>query len=215
MRNKPANILFIPTSIGGYCAEPQDAPSQHGYYQRLILASLGQSIQTIEGLQALAHQLAVAARHAYLAKQMNAVERAAQSILALPISRQVEGIAFYYQGLCKWQQGDLDCGHRLLERAVEEALPQYKPRALHAIGVMYHEAGKVEAALPFYVAAGKAAANCDPLTLALSQRVIAVVRSIHGDHKQALKDIENLFPLVRVAAKRYAPLYYSFLNSLR
>jgi len=44
--------------------------------------------------------------------------------------------------------------------------------------------------------------------------MIAIVRSIHGDHKQALKDIENLFPLVSVIAKRYPPLYYSFLNSL-
>jgi hypothetical protein len=97
---------------------------------------------------------------------------------------------------------------------VEEATPQYKVRALQAIGATYYEQGEVDAALPFYIAARKAAVGCDLMTLIESQRMIAVVRSIHGDHKQALKDIENLFPLVRVVAKRYAPLYYSFLNSL-
>ena len=55
--------------------------------------------------------------------------------------------------------------------------------------------------------------DCDLLTLAESQQMIAVIRSIHGDHKQALDDLEQLLPLVRVISKHYPSVYYQFLNS--
>jgi tetratricopeptide (TPR) repeat protein len=211
--NKQANILFIPTSICGNSAEPQAAPSQHGYYRQLMCASLARSTYTSEGFQVLCGQLAAIARHADLVRQMYAVEQATQLMLALPLSKQLESIARYYQALCTWRQGYIDDA-RQFERAVEEAPPQYKPRALQALGLTYHKRGELDAALPFYLAAGKAAAICDPLTLAESHRMIAVVRSMHGDHKRALADLERLFPLVREVAKYYPASYYDFLNSL-
>jgi tetratricopeptide (TPR) repeat protein len=211
--NKLANILFIPTSIGGYSAERQDALSQPNYYRQLICASLARSTYTSGGFQVLGQQLTAVARHAYLAKQMNAVEQASQVMLALPISNQLESIGRYYQALCRWQQGDTDSA-RQFERAAEEAPPQYRARALQALGLTYHKRGEPDAALPFYLAAGKASANCDLLTLAESQWMTAEVRSIHGDHKQALAELERLFPLVSAVAKYYPAAYYDFLNSL-
>jgi tetratricopeptide (TPR) repeat protein len=147
--NKQANILFIPTSIGDYNAERQDALSQHEYYRQLIRTSLTRSAYSSEGFQALGQQLAAIARHAYLAKQMNAVEQAGQVMLALPISNQLESVARYYQALCRWQQGDTD-NARQFERAVEEAPPLYRARALQALGLSYHKRGELDAALPFY-----------------------------------------------------------------
>ena len=47
-----------------------------------------------------------------------------------------------------------------------------------------------------------------------SQRQVAIIRSIHGDHKQALNNLEQLFPIVRVLGKQYPSLYYDFINSL-
>lgn len=213
MINKQANILFIPTSISGNNAEPQAALSQHGYYRQLICASLARSTYTSEGFQVLGQQLAVVARHAYVARQMDAVEQATQVMLALPLSSQLETIARYQQALCTWRQGEVD-NTRQFERTVEEAPPQYKARALQVIGLIHHKHGELDAALPFYLAAGKAAANCDLLTLAESQEMIAVVRSIHGDHKQALADLERLFPLLRAIGKYYPAAYYTFLNDL-
>jgi hypothetical protein len=146
--NKQANILFIPTSISGNSAEPQDALNQHGYHRQLIYASLARGKYTIEGFQLLGQQLAAIARHAYLARQMDAVERATQLMLALPISDQLESIARYYQSLCIRQQGDYDGARRLLERVVEETTPQYRARALQIIGATYHESGEPDLALP-------------------------------------------------------------------
>ena len=211
MTNKQANILFIPTSICGNSAEPQAALSQHGYYRQLICASLARSTYTSEGFQVLGQQLAAVARHAYVARQMDTVEQATQVMLALPLSSQLESIARYHQALCTWRQGEVD-NTRQFERTVEEAPPQYKARALQAIGLIHHKRGELDAALPFYLAAGKAGANCDLLTLAESQEMIAVVRSIHGDHKQALADLERLFPLLRAIGKYYPAAYYTFLN---
>ena len=214
--NRQASILFniIPSSSSGNYSALQGTTVQHSYYQRLIYSLLSRSSYTTEGFQPLCNQLAEIARHADFARQMDAVEQASQIMLALPTSGHLRSIAQHYQALCAKRKGDFDTARRLLERVAEGAMPQYRARALQVIGATYYEQGKVDLALPFYVAAGKAALGCDLLTVAESQRMIAIVRSIHGDHKQALKDIENLFPLVRVIAKRYPLPYYHFLNSL-
>jgi tetratricopeptide (TPR) repeat protein len=211
--NKQANILFIPTSISGNSAKPQAALSQNSWFQQLIYASLARSTYTIEGFQVLGRQLAAIARHACLAKQMGAVEQASQLMLALPISGPLEKIARYYQALCAWRRGDMNSACQF-ERAVEELPPEYKARALQVVGLTYQQRGDLDAALPFYLAAGKAAASCDWLTLADSQRITAIVRGIHGDHKQAVADLENLFPLIRAISKYYPATYYDFLNGL-
>lgn len=184
------------------------------YYRQLIYASLAHSTRSIEGFELLGRQLTQIARHAFLARQIDAVEQATQLMLAFPISDQLEGIAKYYQSLCTKQRGDFDGARRLLESVVEEMTPQYRARAFQIIGATYHESGNPDAALPFYLVAGKAGANCDLPTLAESQRMTAVVRGIHGDHKRALEDLDRLFPLIRVIGKSYPVLYYDFLNSL-
>jgi tetratricopeptide (TPR) repeat protein len=144
---------------------------------------------------------------------MNAVEHIRQVMLALPLSKELRAIARYYQALGIWRQGQIDEARRRLERVTAESTT-YRARALLTIGATYFGQGKAEAALPFYLAVGQAAGERDLLTFAESQKMIAVVRSIHGDHKQALEDIEKLFPLVRTIGKHYPPLYYDFLNSL-
>jgi tetratricopeptide (TPR) repeat protein len=131
----------------------------------------------------------------------------------LPISDQLRSVARYYQALCRWRRGEID-SPRQFEHAVEEAPPQYRARALQAVGSAYYECGEVDAALPFYFEAGRAATSCDLVTLAYSQWMTAEVRGIHGDHQQAVEDLERLFPLVRAVGKYFPVLYYDFLNSL-
>lgn len=214
--NRQASVLlnFINSSISDNSLALQDASAQRSYYQRLIYFLLSRSIYTAEGIQLLGRQLADIARDADFARQIDAVEQASQIMLALPISGPLKSVAHHYQALCAKRKGDYDGARRLLERVAEKATPQYRARALQVIGSTYHEQGKIEMALPFYIAAGKAASDCDLSTLVESQRNIAIIHSIQGDHSRALLEIENLFPLVRLIAKRYPLLYYSFLNSL-
>ena len=210
--NKHANILFIQTSIGGYGGGSKDAPSQV-YYQQ-IYDLLTHSVFTLEEFRALGRQLEAIASQAYLGRQVHAVEEATRLMLALPTAIRLENIARHYQALCSWQRGDIDDARQSLERIVEEATPQYRAKALQVIGLTYQKRGEVDAALPFYVAAGKAAADCDLVTLAQSQQMISVVRSMNGDHAQALEHLEKQFPLVRAISKRYPAAYYTFLNHL-
>jgi hypothetical protein len=79
---------------------------------------------------------------------------------------------------------------------------------------MHHEQGQFNEALPFYLAAQKAAVNCDVTTWVESQWMVAVIRSIHGDHRQSLSDLEKIFPLALKIGKYYPARYYDFLNSL-
>lgn len=214
--NRQARVLFnfISSSSGNDFLTLQGTSAQHYYYQHLIYSSLSYSLYTTEGFESLGRQLADIARHAHFSRRMDVVEQLSQIMLVLPASSQLKSVARHYQALCAKRQGDYEGARKVLEHVVEEATPQYKAIALQIIGATHYERREVDKALPFYIAAGKAATNCDLLTWAESQRMIAIVRSIHGDHHQALKDIENLFPLVRVIAKRYPMLYYSFLNSL-
>ena len=214
MTKKQANILFIPTSIWGCDAESQNALSYREHYWELVLSWSARSIQTLEGCQLLGRRLIATARNAWAIKHLNAVEQASELMLGLPIADQLESIARYYQALCTWRRGDINTGRKSLEHVVEKASPQYRARALQAIGLTYHTCGEVSGALPFYLAAGKSAPENDVPLAIESQRVTAVVRSIHGDHERALADLEKLFPAVRAVGKHFPVLYYEFLNSL-
>jgi len=214
--NRQASILFnfIDSSISGNSLALQEATAPHSYYQRLIGSLLAHNLYTTEGFQSVGRQLTEIARHAYFAQQMDVVEQVSQVMLALPISKELKAAALYYQAIYRWRQGNADEARRLLERVTEESASDYRARAWLTIGATYFGQGKADAALPFYVVAGKAAIGCDLLTLAESQKMIAVVRSLHGEHKQALGNLEQLFPLARAVGKHYPALYYDYLNSL-
>ena len=214
MINKQASILFIPTSITGYKAERPDARSLRHYYQELLFSSLAHTASTAEGFQKLGHQLAAVARRAWAAKDLENVELASQSMLSLPIADQLESVAHYYQALCSWRRGDTENARQSLERVVDEAPPAYRARAFQIIGLTYHKCGEIDTALPFYILAGKTSPKDDLATLVESQRMTAVIRSIHGDHKQALADLESLFTAVRAISRYFPVLYYELLNSL-
>jgi hypothetical protein len=67
------------------------------------------------------------------------------------------------------------------------------------------------------VEAGRAAAyqdSYDPQTFLTSQRNIAVLKSIDGDHRGAFSDLEKLLPLARVVGRWQPYLFYEHLNSL-
>jgi tetratricopeptide (TPR) repeat protein len=213
--NRQANILFnIDSSISDRSLALQDSTAPHSYYQRLINSLLARNLCTNEGFQSSGRQLAEIARHAYFARQIATVEQASQIMFALPISKELKAVALYYQAICTWKQGQADEARRMLERVTEASTSHYRAQALLTIGATYFGQGKTEAALPFYLAAGQVAGKRDLLTYAESQKMIAVVRSIYGDHQQALGDLERLFSLLRATGKYYPALYYDYLNSL-
>jgi hypothetical protein len=65
---------------------------------------LARGLYTREGFELLGRQLATITRHAYFARQMDAVEQASQLMLALPLSKEQTTTARYYQAICAWKR---------------------------------------------------------------------------------------------------------------
>jgi tetratricopeptide (TPR) repeat protein len=214
--NEQANILFnfdISSSISGQSAGEIKLSLPPSYLQRSLYAALTRRLYTKEGFESLGKRLAAIARHANFTRQMDVVGQASQLILALPLSEKLKAAAHHYQALYTWRQGDVEEARRILSRVVDTASPLYQARSLLTTGATYFGQGDLEAALPHYLAAAKFAKEQDLQTFATAQRMIAVVRSIYGDHQQAINDLERLFPLYQAIAKQYPTCYYDFLNS--
>jgi hypothetical protein len=183
------------------------------YLQRSIHAALARSLYTREGFELLGRQLAAIARHAYFTRQTEAMKRASQLMLALPLSKDLKSIAQYYQAIGAWKQGDVDDARQMLSYVIDTASQRYQAQGLLTFGTTYVGQGKLDASLPHYLAAARVAGERDLFTFAGSQKMMAVVQSIYGDHHQALDNLERLFPLVRAIAKHCPVFYYEFLNS--
>jgi tetratricopeptide (TPR) repeat protein len=171
-------------------------------------------VKRAEDFSYLTKRLAVIARQAFLSRDVQTLESAARLMAALPETKATKGIASFYIGLRAMQQRDLVEARALFEEAAENAPSHYRARALLCLGTTYHESGVPSAAFHSYAAAGIAAVRSDPVTLSDSCRMTAVVRSLCGDHRRALEDLERLFPFAHQLKKFYPATYYIFLNSL-
>jgi hypothetical protein len=212
--NEQASILFnISSSFSGNSAGKVGLSPHSAYLQRSLYAALARSLYTREGFELLGRQLAAIARNAYFARQTEVMKEASQLMLALPLSKELKSAALYYHALCTWKRGDADEAQRILSHVIDAASAPYRAQGFLSTGGIYFVQGKIEAALPHYLAAARFAGENDLQTLATAQRMIAVVRSIYGDHQQAIGDLERLFPVVRAIAKHYPTCYYDFLNS--
>src|SRR5215208_2041345 len=136
---RQANILLelMSFSFGNKGIGLREPLPQGSQYQRLICASLARNIYTKESFQVLGRQLAVISDHAYFARQIDVVKQASQTMLALPISKELKRVAQYYQARLLMREDEFDSARRLLEGVVEEAPPKYKARAILSIGSAY------------------------------------------------------------------------------
>lgn len=212
--NEQASILFnMSSSFSGNSAGKIDISAQSSYLKRSICTLLARNYYKYEGFETLGRQLVAIARHAYFSRQMETVEQASQWMLALPLSSELKLVAQYYQAICAWKQGKAGAVNQIFSFALDKASPGYQGQGLLTVGATYFGQGKFEMALPYYLNAAQASREHDLLVFAASQKMIAVVRSIYGDHHQALAELERLFPTVRVIATHYPSVYYEFLNS--
>lgn len=82
----------------------------------------------------------------------------------------------------------------------DQAPLRYRARAIQSLGAVFIQSKDFEYAVPFCVEAIRATSHIegfDLLTVIPAQQVIAIFKSIDGDHRGALTMLENLFPLIR------------------
>ncbi|MCI0485154.1 MAG: hypothetical protein L0229_00865 [Blastocatellia bacterium] len=197
-------------------AELQKAVGQEGFYQEIAL-NLTKSVITERSLNQIGDGLVAIAEQSYTFRRMDTVEQSSNSLLALPLPERYRNIGRYYQALCVKRHGRVDEAQMLLEGVAESAPLLYKAKAMMSMGTMFWRSGDCRSAWPLYSEALRAASDksChDPLTLLQTHRGIAVLKSIDGDHRGALADLESMFPLVHTVGKSHPHLYYDYLNSL-
>ena len=141
--------------------------------------------------------------HAF--RQAETVRQLASILINLQI-KEYQLIGRYY--LILIQSRNLKFPIKELETIIEQT-QKYKAKALLSRGAFEWHQGKVEPALYFYRKSIKASTSISDRIEAL--RCIAAAKAIEGFHNSALKDLEELIPLLRYAE----PIVFNdCLNSL-
>jgi tetratricopeptide (TPR) repeat protein len=192
------------------------ASRQAEFYQQ-ITRSLIKGAYKKQSFIELGNRLVAVADRAYALRQMDVVEQASLILLNLPLPRDYRSIAQYYQAYCIKRSGQFEKARPLFERVAEEVPSAYKARAIVALGSIAFDSGDYKSAFPLYLEAGRAATQhrrFDPLAAFFTGHMLAVLRSMDGDHRGALADLERMFPLIRSIGSSYSPMYHNYLNSL-
>lgn len=144
----------------------------------------------------------IKAAHAF--RQIEQVKELASILINIPI-REHQLIAQYYLIWCKCREYEYPA--ETLERIIEQS-QTYKTKALFSRAAIEVYQGNLDHAAYFYNEALKTSPTISEY-IDLS-RSIAGLKSLEGFHQSALRDLENLVPLIRHAEPR---LHYDFLNS--
>ena len=211
------SVIFTPDSSFKCLAESEKRIIHAGLYQG-IAQGLIKTFHTKAAVTDLATKITLAAEHAYDNRQLNIVDRAGQLLLSLP-SRELRSIGAYYKALSVNQRGLGDTARAgvLFEAVADSAPLHYRAKAMLAFGAGSVRVGDHQTAMQFYreVARIMARRDCfDPVTFSVMSRMIAVIRSIDGDHRGALSSLEAMFPLARMAGSLRPHTYFDYLNAL-
>ena len=117
----------------------------------------------------------------------------------------------YYESIYLYRTGQFEKARELLESVADSAPARYRSKALLSLSAVEQGIGRFEESLRLHL---QISSKCDdPVTLLEAHRGIALLRSVEGDHRSALRELERLMPLAHLIGKRGHPSYFAFLNS--
>jgi len=165
-------------------------------------------------LEAIGRQLVDIARQARASRRTDLLEIASQAILSLPLAFDIHAAGLCYAAYCQHRRGEVEESRTVLSRVADSPASGFRERAIFELGSTYFEQGDIAQAIYFYLEAGKAAKQTDPIIYVHSLWTLAACRGVIGDHRRASSELEQLFPLVRSLSGIYPSLYFNYLNSL-
>jgi tetratricopeptide (TPR) repeat protein len=157
------------------------------------------------------------AEHAYGFRQGKALVELSQVLLALPLPAEYKSAARFFRGLGLRRLGEVEAGNKVLERVATEPAHRYSARAIQSVGAVIQDFGDYELAIKLYSDAARYASErgrLDPATVLFTQKNIAMIHGLKGDHRRAVADFERLAPFVRAIGHIHPHVYYDYLNSL-
>ena len=170
MSVKTTSSRFILSSFDWYA----------GFYQQLIGG--------ISSFEELGSRVVKIAEQAQAFRQYDRVREAAQILANLPIKRY-QIIGHYYLGLCELRNGKSPV--QIFERVAEYAPARYRALAMYSLAAIEARKQDYEAELSWMLESMKIYPTASVI------RGIAVVKSKEGHRNAALKDLENLVPLLQ------------------
>lgn len=219
MQTTAKNKLFLTdfSSLLRY-AEKETQFSRGGFYHEFAL-SLIKGIQTNEVVSRLAVNLLGIAEHAYALRQFDVVNSVSHALLNTSLQRHYQSVGLFYKALSMnkgGSGGDSVRARAIFELVGDEGTALYRAKAMLALGTVSARADD-RAAPSFYREALRILSSgniFDPLTTVRTSRMTAVAKAKEGDHRGAVKDLEELLPLARTAGAAQPVMYYDYLNSL-
>ncbi|MEK6302676.1 MAG: hypothetical protein AABO41_18345, partial [Acidobacteriota bacterium] len=219
MQTAASNSLVL-TDLSSFTrfADSQRAISHGGFYQ-LIASDRIRSVHTKQVLLALGDRLVFLAENAHAFRQMDALERVSQILVSLPLRQQFEAVGRYYQAVCtqRFGRGDVQHSSTLLERVAESAPTRYRVRAIISLGANSYRQCDNRSALSLYYEASRLALRdgvYDPYATLTAQRMVGAIQGLEGNHRDAVRVLENLYPVAHAMRCVQPHVYFDYMNSL-
>jgi len=165
----------------------------------------------------LGDKLISLAEQAYAFRQLDSLGELSQALRSLPLPDHYKSIGRYYRAIELTRQGNLDTALTILDGVASERPHRYTARAIQSLGGILKIRGDFQSAQKLHIEAWRRAAEnekVDLLTSLFVQRNLAVLKSLQGDHRGALVDLERMAPLAKAIGGIQLPVYYDYLNSL-
>jgi tetratricopeptide (TPR) repeat protein len=126
-------------------------------------------------------------------------------------SQTYQTIGQYYLGLslCQNGSGELDKAQAIFEKVASVALPKYRAEAMLSLSSIACIRQKPDDTLKYCGEVVRLEGISVISAKAIS--VAAILKSFEGYHRSAVRDLENLYPLIKYAP---AHIYLDYLNSL-
>ena len=200
-------------------SEAVTAPDRGALYHHQWISTLLDCLSDAQRLVAYANHLVSAAEHAHVFRHMAVVERVSDLLADLPLPPVYSSIATYFKAVCIRSRSfaDLSRSTELLESVLAKAPARYRSRALLSLGANATYLLDTQSGLRFYLDAARFAMSkeCfDPVVVFQARKMLTVLKSLDGNHRGALVDLEGLHSIARRVGSWHSHVYYDYLNSL-
>jgi tetratricopeptide (TPR) repeat protein len=190
--------------------------SNPGVLHHIVAGHLIRTGHSQELFLKLTNEVIRFAEHAYLRRDLDALEEMSRILTNLPVDAARQ-IGLYYHALAIKRKGDMDEAQTLLETVADNAPLTYRARAIQSLGALYYDRGQFDETLRFQLEALRVASDKNAQGLQatmLAHWEISVIKNLCGDHKGAFSDLKSLNPLVSRVAKQKPFYFYAYCNAL-
>ncbi|MEN3333223.1 MAG: hypothetical protein V7641_2588 [Blastocatellia bacterium] len=163
----------------------------------------------IDNYRQLGHRLVQLAEQAHAFRQFDKIKELALILSNFPIKGyQAVGNYFLAIAMNPKGKGNPDKARQLFELVVDTAPDAYKVKATLSLGALSFRRRDFDSSLDFYQEAIKIGKlSADSLN---AVKAISILKAMEGNHAQAVKDLENILPLMKYVP---AHIYFDLLNS--